>query len=86
MNMQKMFKALGWVTIAGGVLGGILAYVIIGGQDFVVALLARVVEQPFEMRSNLALLCALVVAVVGALLGLVYLGLAEAMSRATDAE
>lgn len=81
MSMQKIFKAVGWVLITGGVIGAVVAYTVINGQDFVVALLARVVEHPFEMRSNLALLGAVAVAFSGGLLGLVYLGLAEAMGH-----
>lgn len=84
--MSKFFAAIGWVLIVGGLLGAVATYVFVGGQDFVVALLARVVEDPFAYRSLAALGSAFVVAIVGCLTGAIYLGLAEVLRRSDGAQ
>lgn len=81
MNMSKLFTVIGWVLIAGGLLGAVAAYSVVGSQDFVVALLARVVEDPFAYRSLAALGTAVMVAVGGCLIGALYLGLGEVLRR-----
>ena len=58
VSMQKLFTAMGWLLIAGGLVGSVLTYTFINSQEFIVALLARVVEQPFEYRTYFALLVA----------------------------
>jgi len=84
MRRQRIFAILGWLMIAGSLLGAVLSYFVINNQDFVVALLARVVEQPFEYRRYLALLTGAAVGVCGCLIGLIYVGLAEVMKRQQD--
>lgn len=79
MQKDRVFRFLGIVVIGAGVIGAVVTFVVINGQDFVVALLARVVEQPFELRSYLAIVSGGVVAVVGCLLGAIYLGIAEVL-------
>jgi hypothetical protein len=79
--MQKFFTIVGWILIAGGLVGSVFTYVFINSQDFIVALLARVIEQPFEYRTYFALLVAVLVALVGCLIGAVYVGLAEILHR-----
>lgn len=81
MRMNTIYLVLGWLMIVGGVLGGGLIYSVVNSQEFVVALLARVVEEPFEYRSYFALASAGAVAVFGCLIGAVYLGLAEVLRR-----
>lgn len=77
--MQKLIKAIGWILISGGILGGALAYWIVGTQDFVLALLARIVEDPFAFRSYFAALAAVGVILAGCLAGILYLGIAEVL-------
>ena len=79
--MNRVFVVMGWVLIVGGILGAVLTYAVLNSQEFVVALLARVVEEPFEYRRYLALLSAAIIAVLGFLIGAVYLGLAEILRR-----
>ncbi len=81
--MHKMFRTIGLVLLAGGVLVGIAAFFIVNSQEFVLALLARVVERPFEVRALLAVLVAAGFAVAGALLGLLYLGMARLLEDAS---
>ena len=81
MNKHKLFSTIGWVLIAGGILGAIMSFWVINSQEFVVALLARIVEEPFAYRQMIAVLAAVIVAVFGGLFGLIYLGLAEVMRR-----
>ena len=57
--MHKMFRSLGLAVIAGGVISGAAAYFFLRSQDFLLALLARVVERPFEYRSLVAMLTGL---------------------------
>lgn len=85
MKMNKIFTVIGWLLIVGGLLGAALTYSVVNSQDFVVALLARVVEEPFEQRSQLALLSAVLVALCGCLIGAIYLGLAEVLRRGQGA-
>ena len=81
MKMNKVFSVLGWLLIVGSIAGSVLAYTIVNSQEFVVALLARVVEEPFEYRGYVALLSAAMIALGGCLVGAVYLGLAEVLRR-----
>jgi len=78
--MQKLFTALGWVMIAGGLAGGIATYWLVGSQDIFLSLLARLVERPYEYRGYLAAGAACGVALFGILAGLVYLGLGRIMN------
>ena len=75
--MYKIFNLLGWALLAAGLVGGVLSYFVVSSQDFVLALLARVVERPFEYRTYVALLSACGIALAGCLLGLHYLGMAR---------
>jgi hypothetical protein len=79
--MQKLFTAVGWLLIAGGLVGSVLTYTLINSQEFVAAILARVVEQPFEYRTYFALLVAGGIALAGCLTGAIYVGLAEILRR-----
>lgn len=77
--MHRTLKIIGWLLIVGGFGGGAFAYWLVGSQDFVLALLARIVEEPFAYRSYLALLTAFCVTLVGCLIGILYLGLAAVL-------
>lgn len=79
--MNKLFSVLGWLLIAAGLIGSVATYVSVNNQEFVVALLARVVEHPFEYRSYVAMLAAVIVALVGCLFGATYVALAEVLRR-----
>ena len=82
--MHKIIRALGWVLLIGGVLGGIASYFVVSSQEFVLALLARVVERPFEYRTYLAILMAGGVAAFGGLIGALYFGMARLLERAEN--
>ena len=75
--MHKIFRSLGLVMIAGGVICGMFAYFFLRSQVFLLALLARVVERPFEYRSFVALLAGFALVVAGCLLGALYVGIGE---------
>lgn len=79
--MDKILKAIGWLLILGGICGGVFAYWFVGSQDFVLALLARIVEEPFAYRSYFALLAGMGVTLVGCLIGVLYLGLATVLQN-----
>jgi hypothetical protein len=81
ITMQKVFTVVGWLLIAGGLVGSVVTYAFINSQDFVVALLARVVEQPFEYRTYIASLAAAGVALCACLTGAIFVGLAEILHR-----
>lgn len=75
--MHKLFRSLGWVVIAGGLFTGMFAYFFLRSQDFLLALLARVVERPFEYRSFVALLVGVAVVLTGCLVGALFVGIGE---------
>ena len=75
--MHKMFRSLGLVMIAGGVISGAFAYFFLRSQDFLLALLARVVERPFEYRSFVAMLAGFALLAAGCLIGALYVGIGE---------
>jgi hypothetical protein len=79
--MDRLLKTIGWLLILGGIGGAFFAYWAVGSQDFVLALLARVVEDPFAYRSYVAMLAAAWVLLVGCLIGILYLGLAAVLDR-----
>ena len=75
--MQKSFKLMGWGLIGGSVVCSLLVFSVLNRQEFVVALLARVVERPFEYRTYFSALTAATVLVTGCLAGAIYVGIAE---------
>ena len=75
--MHKVFGGLGLAMIAGGVISGVFAYFFLRGQDFLLALLARVVERPFEYRSLVAVLIGFALVAVGCLFGTLYVGIGQ---------
>ena len=75
--MRKMFRSLGLAMIAGGVISGVFAYFFLRSQEFLLALLARVVERPFEYRSLVAMLIGFALLAAGCLLGALYVGIGE---------
>jgi hypothetical protein len=81
--MDKIMRMVGWLLIVGGICGGAFAFWVVGSQDFVLALLARIVEDPFAYRSYVALLAAVSITLIGCLIGLLYLGLAQVMQNSS---
>ena len=79
--MNGLLKVLGWILIIGGFVGGIIAYWVVGSQEFVLALLARFVEDPFEYRSYFAVLSSVAILLMGCLMGILYLGLAAILQN-----
>jgi len=80
--MHRLFVVLGWILLAGGLLGGVASYFVVNSQEFVLALLARLVERPFEYRTYLAILTACGFATFGGLIGMLYFGMARLMENA----
>ena len=79
--MQRLLNILGWVLIIGGIVGGVGAFFFVNTQEFVLALLARLVERPFEYRTYLALLSGGGVLLLGCMIGAIYVGLARILQR-----
>lgn len=79
--MEKVFSVLGWIMAGGGIGGGVVVFVILNRMEFLTALLARVVEDPFAYQSMAALIAAMVIALLGCLFAAGYLGLAELLRR-----
>ena len=79
--MNRFFTIMGWALIAGGILGGLGSFFFVQSQEFVLALLARVVERPFEYRTYAAVLTGAVVVVQAGLLGTIYLGIGRILER-----
>lgn len=79
--MPRFLSAVGWTLILGGVAGGVGSFLFIDSQEFVLALMARVVERPFEYRTYLALVTASGVLAQGCLMGVIYLGIARILER-----
>ena len=75
--MHKLFRTLGLAMIAGGAISGAFAYFFLRSQDFLLALLARVVERPFEYRSIVSVLTGLALLAVGCLIGALFVGIGE---------
>ena len=82
--MEKVFSILGWVLIGSGVGGGVIVFVVLNRLEFLTALLARVVEDPFAYQSITAVVVGMVIAFLGCLFGAAYLGLAELLRRNTS--
>ena len=79
--MERLLKTLGWIVILGGFAGGAFVYWFVGNQEFMLALLARLVEDPFLYRSYFAALGAAMVVILGCLIGVLYLGLATVLQN-----
>jgi len=80
--MQRVFSVLGWGLVVAGLLGAIASYFVVSSQEFVLALLARIVENPFEYRTYLAVLTACTVLAIGCLVGALYIGVARLLETA----
>lgn len=79
--MQRFFNALGWILVIGGVAGGVASFLFVDSQEFVLSLLARLVERPFEYRTYLAALTGAGVLTQGCLLGAMYIGIGRILER-----
>ena len=75
--MNKFFRVLGFVLLIGGVLAGIAAFLFLKDQSFLLALSARLVDEPFAFRKLVSAAAGGVLALAGFLWGAVFLGISE---------
>ncbi|ANM31293.1 hypothetical protein ABI59_19510 [Acidobacteria bacterium Mor1] len=75
--MKMFFRTLGLVLLVGGIVVGLGAFLFLKDQSFLLALSARLVDEPFGFRKMVAAAIGAVLGLGGFLWGAVFLGIAE---------
>ena len=75
--MKLFFRTLGLVLLIGGVVAGLAVFLFLKDQSFLLALSARLVDEPFGFRKLISAAAGGFLGLGGFLWGAMFLGIAE---------